>query len=221
LWLECSGEIGQVERPEYGLPRYTLRARVRNSRRGSIRESVISGHQDFSHAVVRRASSADVHSLGIIGPAAYEAVYGYLWDDSAALARQLATFGAEAFAKLLERADARLWIAQVDASILGFLAMVVGSANPITREANGAEIPRIYLLPEAQRLGLGKQLLNSAIAQARDENLDHIWLDVMASAEHARAAYLKWGFSELGLRTFDKPVKPELADMMVLIKYLK
>jgi diamine N-acetyltransferase len=194
---------------------------VRNSRRGLIRESVISGHQDFSHAVIRRASSPDVHNLGIIGPAAYEAVYGYLWDDSAALARQLATFGAEAFAKLLERADARLWVAQLDASILGFLTMIVGSANPITKETNGAEIPRIYLLPGAQRLGLGKQLLNSAIAQARDENLGHIWLDVMASAGHARTAYLKWGFSELGLRRFEKPVKPELADMVVLIKHLK
>lgn len=194
---------------------------MRNSRRGLIRESVISGHQDFSHAVIRRASSADVHSLGIIGPAAYAAVYGYLWDDSAALARQLATFGAEAFAKLLERADARLWVAQLDASILGFLTMIVGSANPITKETNGAEIPRIYLLPGAQRLGLGKQLLNSAIAQARDENLGHIWLDVMASAGHARTAYLKWGFSELGLRRFEKPVKPELADMVVLIKHLK
>jgi ribosomal protein S18 acetylase RimI-like enzyme len=194
---------------------------VRNSRRGLIRESVISGHQDFSHAAIRRASSADVHSLGIIGPAAYAAVYGYLWDDSAALARQLATFGAEAFAKLLERADARLWVAQLDASILGFLTMIIGSANPITEEANGAEIPRIYLLPGAQRLGLGKQLLNSAIAQARDENLGHIWLDVMASAEHARTAYLKWGFSELGLRKFEKPVKSELAEMVVLIKHLK
>ncbi|WP_353645447.1 GNAT family N-acetyltransferase [Mesorhizobium sp. WSM2239] len=164
---------------------------------------------------------ADIQSLGIIGPAAYAAAYGYLWDNSAALERQLATFGAEAFAKLLERADARLWIAQADASILGFLTMVVGSANPVTEEANGAEVPRIYLLPGAQRLGLGKKLLSSAIAQARDENLGHIWLDVMASAEHARAAYLKWGFSELGSRKFDKPVKAELADMVVLIKHLK
>jgi ribosomal protein S18 acetylase RimI-like enzyme len=186
-----------------------------------MKESAISGHQDFSLPIIRRASSADVHSLGIVGPAAYAAAYGYLWDKSAALARQLATFGAEAFAKLLERADARLWIAQVDASILGFLTMVVGSANPITEEANGAEIPRIYLLPGAQRLGLGKQLLNSAIAQARDENLSHIWLDVMASAELARTAYLKWGFSEVGVRKFDKPVKAEFADMVVLMKYLK
>lgn len=122
---------------------------------------------------------------------------------------------------MLERTDARLWVAQVDATIVGFLTMVVDSANPVTKEANGAEIPRIYLLPGAQSLGLGRALLNSAIAQAREENFSHIWLDVMASADHARRAYLKWGFSEIGPRTFDKPVKAGFADMVVLIKYLK
>jgi ribosomal protein S18 acetylase RimI-like enzyme len=180
----------------------------------------ISERPAFSASVVRRASPADIDNLGVIAPAAYAAAYGYLWDDSAALARQLATFSAESFANLLERADTRLWVAQVDRSIVGFLTMVVGSANPITDTPNGAEIPRIYLLPGAQRFGLGRQLLDSAVREAREEKLGHVWLDVMASAEHARRAYLRWGFSELAHRTFNKPVKAGFADMMVLIKHL-
>jgi ribosomal protein S18 acetylase RimI-like enzyme len=180
----------------------------------------ISEHPAFTASAVRRASPADIDKLGVIAPAAYAAAYGYLWDDSTALARQLATFSAESFANLLERADTRLWVAQVDRSIVGFLTMVVGSANPITDMANGAEIPRIYLLPGAQRFGLGRQLLDSAVREAREEKLGHVWLDVMASAEDARRAYLRWGFSELGPRKFNKPVKAGFADMMVLIKHL-
>jgi ribosomal protein S18 acetylase RimI-like enzyme len=177
-------------------------------------------HPGFSASVIRRASLADIDNLGVIGPAAYAVAYAFLWDDSAALARQLATFSAESFANLLERADTRLWVAEVDRSIVGFLTMVVGSMNPITDLPNGAEIPRIYLLPGAQRLGLGRQLFDSAVRKAREEKLGHVWLDVMASAEHARRAYLRWGFSELGPRTFNKPVKTGFADMMVLIKHL-
>lgn len=158
--------------------------------------------------------------LGVIGPAAYAAAYAYLWDDSAALARQLSTFSSASFANLVERADNSLWVAQVDGSIVGFLTMVAGSANPVTSLSNGAEIPRIYLLPGAQGLGLGRQLLDAAIRQARQEQLGHVWLDVMASAQQARRAYQRWGFSELGPKTFSKPVRTGLAEMMVLIKHL-
>jgi GNAT superfamily N-acetyltransferase len=77
-------------------------------------------------------------------------------------------------------------VAQIDRSLVGFLSMIVGLPNPISLEPNGAEIPRIYFLPGAQRLGLGRQLLAAAIEQAHDESLTHIWLDVMASADWAR-----------------------------------
>jgi GNAT superfamily N-acetyltransferase len=137
---------------------------------------------------------------------------------SVALAKQLDTFSSAAFAELLSGTDARVWVAQIDGSLVGFLSMIVGSPNPISREPNGAQIPRVYLLPGAQRLGLGRQLLAAAIKQAHDERLTHIWLDVMASADWARRAYLKWGFSELGSKFFDKPVKAGQNDMVVLIK---
>jgi diamine N-acetyltransferase len=184
------------------------------------REIAISTRQLSANCIVRRATEKDVDSLGVIGPAAYAASYGQLWDNSGALAQQLATFSAKAFAQLLSRADVRVWVVEIDKSIVGFLSMIVGSANPTTLEAGGAEIPRIYLLPGAQNRGLGKQLLDAAISQATDENLGHVWLDVMASAGQARRAYLNWGFTEIGARTFGKPVKAGLAEMVVLIKHL-
>ena len=168
--------------------------------------------------LIRRALPSDAEKLGAIGPAAYSSAYSYLWDNSVALPKQLDTFSAAAFAELLSRTDARVWVAQIDGSLVGFLSMIVGSPNPISLEANGAEIPRLYLLPGAQRLGLGRQLLAAAMEQAHDESLTHIWLDVMASADWARRAYLKWGFSELGSRFFNRPVKAGQNDMVVLIK---
>ncbi|WP_158665125.1 GNAT family N-acetyltransferase [Ensifer adhaerens] len=169
---------------------------------------------------LRRATTADVEELGYVGPAAYAAEYAYLWDNGAALARQLATFSSDAFSRLMARPEASVWVAEIDATIVGFLTMIAGSADPIQSRPGGAEIPRIYLLPGAKGHGIGHKLLDCAIAQARQEGARYVWLDVMASARQARSAYLKWGFVELGATRFPKPVKAELADMIVLARQL-
>jgi ribosomal protein S18 acetylase RimI-like enzyme len=171
-----------------------------------------------SSASIRMASPTDIQELGVVGPAAYAAEYAYLWDSSAALARQLETFSAAAFNRFMERYDSRIWVAQTDNMIVGFLTMVVGSVDPIKGRASGAEIPRIYLLPGSQGQGIGRQLVESAIERARDEALSYVWLDVMASASQAIDAYVRWGFEELGSNRFSKPVRPNLSEMIVLTK---
>ncbi len=169
---------------------------------------------------LRRATAADVEELGYVGPAAYAAEYAYFWDDSVALARHLATFSSDAFSRLIERPQVSVWVAEIDETIVGFLTMIVGSADPIQSRAGGAEIPRIYLLPGVKGHGIGYKLLECAIAHARKDDIRYVWLDVMASARQARSAYIRWGFVELGPTRFSKPVKAELADMIVLAKQL-
>jgi ribosomal protein S18 acetylase RimI-like enzyme len=145
-------------------------------------------------AIVRRATAGDVEALGIIAPAAYAERYSYLWDNPEAYAEQLRTFGSRAFEASLARPEARVWIGETAGTIVGFLSMIVGSVDPVQYRRGGAEIPRIYVIAPAQRMGLGRLLLDAAIGQAETEGLSHLWLDVMASAAAARRAYAKWGF---------------------------
>ena len=168
--------------------------------------------------IVRRATAEDAEVLGIIGPAAYAEAYGYLWDRADAYSDQLRTFGVRAFDALLARPEARLWIGEVRGAVVGFVSMIVGSVNPVERRGGGAEIPRIYIVGPAQRTGLGRMLLDTAINQAASEGLSHVWLDVMASATAARRAYAKWGFKEIGGRRFEKPVKAGQSEMVVLLR---
>jgi len=51
--------------------------------------------------LIRRALPSDAEKLGVIGPAAYSSAYSYLWNNSVALAEQLDTFSAAAFAEWL------------------------------------------------------------------------------------------------------------------------
>ena len=76
--------------------------------------------------LIRRAVPSDAEKLGVIGPAAYSSAYSYLWNNSVELAKHLDTFSAAAFAELLSRPNARVWVAQIDGSLVGFLSMIVG-----------------------------------------------------------------------------------------------
>jgi diamine N-acetyltransferase len=176
----------------------------------------------LSELAIARATVGDAPDLGIIGPAAYAAAYHDDWDDPVAFFWQLQTFGAEAMEATLARPDARVWIARQDGVGVGFLTMFVGSLEPINQRPKGAEIPRIYLLPGARRGGIGKKLLEAAEKQAREDGCDHVWLDVMEHAEWARAAYERWGFSEIGGKTFAGGLRPgRNRGMRVMVKELK
>ena len=172
--------------------------------------------------VISRATAADAADLGIIGPAAYAAAYHDDWDDAVGFFHQVQSFGPEAMTVTLARADARVWIARQDSAGVGFLTMFVGSLEPINQRPNGAEIPRIYLLPGARRGGIGKKLREVAETQARSEGCDYVWLDVMEHAEWARAAYERWGFADIGGKTFSGGLRPGRSRAMrVMVKELK
>ncbi len=172
--------------------------------------------------VISRATGADVPDLGIIGPAAYAAAYHDDWDDPVSFFWQVQTFGPEAMAATLARADARVWIARQEGVGVGFLTMFVRSLEPINQRPDGAEIPRVYLLPGARRGGIGKKLLEAAEAQAKAEGCAYVWLDVMEHAEWARAAYARWGFTDIGAKTFSGVLRPGRSRAMrVMVKELK
>jgi len=172
--------------------------------------------------VISRATGADVPDLGIIGPAAYAAAYHDDWDDPVSFFWQVQTFGPEAMAATLARADARVWIARQEGVGVGFLTMFVRSLEPINQRPDGAEIPRVYLLPGARRGGIGKKLLEAAEAQAKAEGCAYVWLDVMEHAEWARAAYARWGFTDIGAKIFSGVLRPGRSRAMrVMVKELK
>jgi len=172
--------------------------------------------------IISRATGADAPDLGIVGPAAYAAAYHDDWDDPVGFFWQVQTFGPEAMAATLARADARVWIARQEGVGVGFLTMFVGSLEPIQHRPDGAEIPRVYLLPGARRGGIGKKLLEAAEVQARAEGCAYVWLDVMEHAEWARAAYARWGFADIGAKTFSGVLRPGRSRAMrVMVKELK
>ncbi len=167
---------------------------------------------------VRAAGTSDIGRLGIVGPAACAETYGSFWDRADAFAEHLATFGSASFADLLARPDADVWVAEANGVVVGFATLIRGAVDPIQRRPGGAELSRLYLLGAAGSLGLGRRLLEAAASRADQDGATHLWLQAMEAADWAVGAYRSWGFREIGRTRFEKPVRPELAGMVVMMR---
>lgn len=66
--------------------------------------------------------------------------------------------------------------------------------------ADEAELGDMAVLPEARRRGLGRWLLDGALAEAARRGAKRVFLDVRESNVEARALYERAGFEAVGVR---------------------
>jgi diamine N-acetyltransferase len=169
---------------------------------------------------IRRATSSDIPMLGLIGPAAYAEAYGDWWETPAAYYAYLRGFGAAAFTALFALPEARVWVAEVDDAPIGFLTMRLDTSDPISGEAGGAEIGKIYMLGSVRGAGVGRALFEAAEAEARAAGAAYLWLDSMARAEWAWRTYERWGFVRIGEIVLDNGLKPDRTTLLVMKREL-
>ena len=89
---------------------------------------------------------------------------------------------------LKDRTLNNFWVAKYNSKIVGFCI-----AN---RESDKNKLVAIYVLPDYQGLGLGKQLIEQALAWCGNDK--PIFLDVVTYNLKAKSFYEKFGFKESG-----------------------
>lgn len=77
--------------------------------------------------------------------------------------------------------------------------------------SNRCEMKRLYLVPEARSLGLGKALLEAIITVARSRGYSELVLDLQPTMQRAANLY-----RNLGFRRIDGHYKPAPADTMFM-----
>jgi ribosomal protein S18 acetylase RimI-like enzyme len=83
-----------------------------------------------------------------------------------------------------------LLIARVNGEAGGCVAL--RALDPVT-----LEMKRLYVRPASRGLGLGKRLVEAAIAHARQHDFTEIRLDTLATMASAQALYRSLGFAEI------------------------
>jgi GNAT superfamily N-acetyltransferase len=83
-----------------------------------------------------------------------------------------------------------LWIALVDGDVVGSVALRADDADTLV-------LKRMYLRREQRGRGLGRRLLDTALAHARRSGAKRIRLDTTERMEAARALYEQYGFEQV------------------------
>jgi putative acetyltransferase len=71
---------------------------------------------------------------------------------------------------------------------------VIGSVGWCRREAETVELRKLYLHPDYRRRGLGRQLLEHAMATAAAQGFHCMVLETAEVLQEAKALYLRYGF---------------------------
>jgi putative acetyltransferase len=92
-----------------------------------------------------------------------------------------------------QRARAAYNIAERDGRIVGGAGIYPTDGLP----ADTCELVKMYLLPEARGSGLGKQLIQLCLEQAKAMGYTNVYLESMPELKQALNVYAKFGFDYL------------------------
>jgi len=90
-------------------------------------------------------------------------------------------------------ACADVLVAEIDRKVVGYVKL--GPFYKITTSSHVLEIQGIAIAPEHQRRGIGRQLIQAAIAFARQRDFRKLMLRVLSSNQPARTLYETCGFN--------------------------
>ncbi len=113
-------------------------------------------------------------------------------------ASAIATVNPAASTDLIERCAGPVYVAEIDSSIAGYLALQ-HAAHPAVEGRNPVQLWQIYVIPELHGAGIAPQLMAAALEYAIRHSHDVILLGVSEHNERAVAFYHKHGFAPLGL----------------------
>ncbi len=130
-------------------------------------------------------------------------------DDNPVLAQivrnTLAEFGAnhpgtvyydpttDALYELFQTEGAGYFVAFIDDKIVGGAGIYPTDGLP----ADTCELVKMYLLPEARGMGLGKTLIEQSLAFAKENGYTQVYLETMPELKKALTVYEKFGFEYL------------------------
>jgi len=147
----------------------------------------------------------DAAALSLIGQATFVETFAGILDGQAIIEHCQTAHAQEQYRQWLQQSNYQFWTAELQPGLapVGYL-MVAPPQLPLEDiDAADLEIKRIYLLSKFQGGGVGKRLLEQALAYARLHNARRLLLGVYAHNAAAIGFYQHMGFEKIGTRRFN------------------
>ena len=113
-----------------------------------------------------------------------------------------ASFSPEIQFNELSEPDNIFLIAEEKNKPIGYAQLIMNSKDETIHRAKPLEIRRIYSIKEYLGKGVGKELMQATINEAKQRGCDCVWLGVWEKNQRAIEFYKKWGFREVGTHLF-------------------
>jgi diamine N-acetyltransferase len=126
------------------------------------------------------------------------------------------SFSLETQYRELSEPDVVFLIAEFEDAPAGYAQLILNSRDEAIKGMKPLEIRRIYAAKDYLGKGVGKELMQATIHEARARDCDCIWLGVWEKNQRAIEFYKKWGFRTVGTHTFFLGDDPQNDFMMEL-----
>ena len=151
---------------------------------------------------IRRATAADADLLAALGAGTFVETFGHLYAPADLQAFLDESHTVEAYAKVLADPDYALWLAEAGGRAIGYVqAGPCGLPHADVRPGDG-EIKRLYLRADAQNGGVGRALMDTAMAWLLRDGPRTLWLSVWSENLGAQRFYARYGFGFAGEYAF-------------------
>jgi ribosomal protein S18 acetylase RimI-like enzyme len=149
--------------------------------------------------IVRLAECKDTAAIARIGREGFTIAHqnAFRAEDLKAILDN--NFSSEAVQQEILDRQKRLFVAEINGKVVGIVRLRAGVAPVNLPARHPVELTWMYLAPQAIGTGVGSALMNRAIAQARTDGVDILWLTVWTSNQRAIPFYKRWGYRVAGM----------------------
>lgn len=147
---------------------------------------------------IRRAVPADAEALAELGASTFVETFGHLYSPADLQAFLAESHAPAAYATALANPEYALWIAERDGHAIGYAqAGPCGLPHEDACDGDG-ELKRLYLRQSEQNGGVGRALMDAAMAWLERDGPRPLWISVWSENIGAQRFYARYGFSFAG-----------------------
>jgi ribosomal protein S18 acetylase RimI-like enzyme len=164
---------------------------------------------------LRLCDAADATAISLLGQATILETYAGIAEGSDLYAYITKDLGVETFRGLLTSQRARTWIVETDVGncAVGYALVLFGEG---TEAVSTTVLERLYLLYRFHGLGLGRRLMEEALADARARESTLMSLKVNAQNTKSIDFYERYGFKTVS----EEPFRAGDRDYRTLVMHL-
>ncbi len=157
----------------------------------------------MSELLLRAATPGDIPALSRLGIDSFIEKFGHMYS-----AKDLAHFLEEAHSHAALAAEmaspTRLFcLAESESALVGYCKLGLTCGFPeYARGTNVLELKQLYTAPDKTGMGIGKALMDWALAELTARGADEVQLSVWSGNHGAQKFYARYGFSKVADITF-------------------